>query len=119
MLLVLFNAQLDTFLTVKFVNYQFNHAHQDNSTTHKMVSVPLVLTHALNVNTLPLTALLVQLVSPSAQADVLKPTAVELENSEPHQDHAQHAQLSVWTVSVPLNVQLVPLDTFITVPIVS
>lgn len=114
MLLVLLNAQLDMFLMVQFVNYQFKHAHLDNSTMLKMEFVLLVLIHAQSVNTLLTIVQLAQLDSLLLQTNVHNQLDVDQENTELLQDHAQHAHKNVLIVSVPLNVLLAPQDMFIT-----
>jgi hypothetical protein len=87
MLLVFLNAQLVTSLMVKFVNLSHKTVHQVNSTMLNLVFVLLVLTHVLNVNTLQTIVQSAHQDLLSLQASVLNPTAVELENSEIHQDH--------------------------------
>lgn len=87
MLLVFLNAQLVTSLMVKFVNLSHKTVHQVNSIMLNLVFVLLVLTHVLNVNTLQTIVQSAHQDLLSLQASVLNPTAVELENSETHQDH--------------------------------
>lgn len=87
MLLVFLNAQLVTSLMVKYVNLSHKIVHQVNSTMLNLVFVLLVLTHVLNANTLQTIVQSAHQDLLSLQASVLNPTAVELENSETHQDH--------------------------------
>lgn len=110
-LLVLPNAQSVTSSMEKSVNLFHKTVHQDNSIMLKPVSALHAHILVLNVNTHPTIVQLAHQVSHSPQASALKPTAVELENSEPHQDHAQIAHKNVLNVSVPLNVPLALLDT--------
>ena len=114
MLLVLPNAQSVTLLMEKSVNLFHKTAHQDNSTMLKLVSALHAHIHVPNVNTHPTIVQLAHQDSLLLPTSVLKPTAVELENSELNQVHAQIVHKNVLIVSVPLNVPLVLLDTFTT-----
>lgn len=112
-LLVLPNAQLDTFLKDLSANCLSKPAHLDNSTTLKPVHVLPVLSPALNANSLALIVPLAPQDSPLPATDVQKLTAVDQENSELLQD-ARIALSSALTVSVPLNAQLALQVTFST-----
>lgn len=110
-LLALPNAQSVILSMEKSVNLFHKTAHQDNSTMLKLVSALHALIHVPNVNTHPTIVQLVHQDSLLLPTSVLKPTVVELENSELNQVHAQIALKNVLNVSVQLNVPLVPLDT--------
>ena len=104
---------------VKFVKLQVNLVLLDNSIIIKMEYAQNVVIHAHNVNMLPL---IVQLVLQDllwAITNVLKLTAVELEDSELNLVHANLVHPNVVIVLVPLNVQLVLQDLSSTVMIVS
>lgn len=108
------NAQLDTFLTDQSANYQSKPAHQDNFTTLKLELVLPVHSHALNASSPTLTVLPVHLDSHFQTTNVPNQTAVDQEDSELPQDHAQLAQPSALTVSAPLNVPLALQVMFLT-----
>ena len=114
MLLVLLNVQLVMFLMVAFVNLFHNHAHQVNSSTHKLEHVLLVNHHAHNVNTVKTIVLHALLDIRLLQASALNQTAVVLENSELPQVHVLPAHQNVKNVSVLKIVPLVLQDTFST-----
>ena len=104
---------------VKFVKLQVNLVLLDNSIIIKMEYAQNVVIHALNVNMLPP---IVQLALQDllwAITNVLKLTAVELEDSELNLVHVNLVHPNVVIVLVPLNVQLVLQDLSSTVMIVS
>lgn len=104
---------------VKFVKLQVNLVLLDNSIIIKMEYAQNVVIHAHNVNMLPP---IVQLALQDllwAITNVLKLTAVELEDSELNLVHVNLVHPNVVIVLVPLNVQLVLQDMSLTVMIVS
>lgn len=102
----------------KFVKLQVNLVLLDNSITIKTDYAQNVVIHALNVNMLPP---IVQFVLQDllwAITNVLKLTAVELEDSELNLVHVNPVHLNVVIVSVPLNAQHAQQDLFSMVTIV-